>query len=218
MTHHWDEFSKLLAEQSVPRRETLRLVGAALAGAVLTPLGLGTASAGASDPCKAFCNQCPKTRRTACLAACRNCSSDPSNLCGNCGSGYACTDFANDVYNCGACGNDCWPGVNEVGVCFDGECLYACEEGAIRCDGVCTRLDSDPANCGACGNVCPESAPACLSGVCSACPGAMTNCGGYCAWLATDPFNCGACGNVCPSGQCADGECYSGVPIDDGGV
>jgi hypothetical protein len=40
MTHRFDEFSKSLAEKSVSRRGSLRLLGAALAGAILSPLGL----------------------------------------------------------------------------------------------------------------------------------------------------------------------------------
>ena len=39
MTHHWDEFSKSLADDSLPRRQALRWLGAALAGAVLSPFG-----------------------------------------------------------------------------------------------------------------------------------------------------------------------------------
>jgi hypothetical protein len=45
MDHLFDEFSKSLAE-SVPSRESLRRLGAVLAGAVLSPLGVGTAWAG----------------------------------------------------------------------------------------------------------------------------------------------------------------------------
>ena len=61
MDHLFDEFSKSLAE-SVPRRESLRRLGAVFAGAVLSPLAAGTAWAGgkqrpAQDPCKTFC-QC----------------------------------------------------------------------------------------------------------------------------------------------------------------
>ena len=56
MTNRWDDFSKLLAEESSTRRESLRLLGAVLAGAVLSPLGLGTAwacrQAPGGDPCK----------------------------------------------------------------------------------------------------------------------------------------------------------------------
>src|SRR4051794_6236611 len=101
MTHRWDEFSKALAEP-IPRRESLRQLGAVLAGAVLGPLAAGTAWAGvkrpppAKDPCKAFC-KCRNTRQqNACLAACKTCNGDTRRLCGACGNSY-CTDLANDV-------------------------------------------------------------------------------------------------------------------------
>ena len=59
MTNRWDDFSKLLAEELSTRRESLRLLGAALAGAVLSPLGPSIARAArksqAQDPCKAIC-------------------------------------------------------------------------------------------------------------------------------------------------------------------
>ena len=54
MDHLFDEFSKSLAE-SLPRRESLRRLGAVFAGAVLSPLGLQTAWAAGTDPCVAFC-------------------------------------------------------------------------------------------------------------------------------------------------------------------
>lgn len=159
MTNRWDDFSKLLAEESSTRRESLRLLGAALAGAVLSPLALGTArGAGkhrAADPCKTICRCSKKTQQDACLAACRSCTGATSRLCGACGS-YYCADLANDVYNCGACGQVCPPpGPYEYGACVNARCVYQCEYGAVRCNGTCTFLDSDPANCGACGHVCP---------------------------------------------------------------
>jgi hypothetical protein len=233
MTHHWDEFSKSLAEP-LPRRESLRRLGVVLTGAVLSPLGLDTALAGKPDPCKAFCNRCPKSQRSRCLTACSACNSDTRRLCGSCGtyvccasgrtccggyvccgsgrtccSGY-CTDLSDDVLNCGACGFVCDPpGPYEYGACIDGGCTYVCADGAIDCDGNCTFVGSDPNNCGACGNVCPASAPACVSGACSECPVFTTNCGGYCAYLHADPNNCGACGNICPASApvCLDGMC-----------
>ena len=52
-----DEFSKLLAE-SVSRRESLRRIGAVLAGTVLSSLGVGTAWAARPDRCGAFCRWC----------------------------------------------------------------------------------------------------------------------------------------------------------------
>jgi hypothetical protein len=208
MSHQWDEFSKSLAE-SVPRRESLRRLGVVFAGAVLSPVGLGTAWARGADPCKTFCNQCPKSRRPNCLTACRACGNNPSRLCGACWGGWSCPDFANNVSNCGACGNVCWPGPFEDSACFDGECVYACVEGAVRCDGSCTFLAWDPDNCGACGNVCPASAPACSGGFCYECAPPSVNCGGYCALLDTDPHNCGACGFECAGGSvCHDGQCF----------
>src|SRR4029453_999719 len=158
-----------LVEKSVPRRETLRLLGAALAGALLSPLGLGTAWAGGRDPCQTFCRCSGKSRQDACLAACRACNSDTSRLCGSCASGYVCTDLASDLNNCGACGNVCWPGPLEDAACFDGTCVYQCAEGAVRCGGTCTFLEWDPDNCGACGNACPEAAPYCTQGGCGPC-------------------------------------------------
>ncbi len=173
MTDHWDEFSKSLAEESVPRRESLRRLGVVLAGAVFSPLGLESAFARGPDPCKAFCNQCPKSQRSRCLAACNACNRDPSRLCGSCGShvccgsgrtccsGY-CTDLADDILNCGACGNSCEPpGAYEYGACVSGTCEYWCAGGTALCTGTCTPVNWDPDNCGACGNVCGGSTPYC---------------------------------------------------------
>ena len=104
MDHLFDEFSKSLAE-SVPRRESLRRIGFALAGAVLSPLGLSTAFA-AGNPCRTFCKCRNKSQQNACLAACNACNGNTSNLCGSCGS-YVCIDLLNNFDNCGACGRGC---------------------------------------------------------------------------------------------------------------
>jgi len=77
MTHQWDEFTKSLAEKSLPRRQSLRLLGAALASAVFSPLSTAW---GAIDPCKAFCNQCPQSKRSQCLSACRACNGNTFHL------------------------------------------------------------------------------------------------------------------------------------------
>src|SRR3954468_4477996 len=141
MTNRWDEFSKLLAEESSTRRESLRLLGAALAGAVLSPLGLGTArGAGrprAGDPCKTLCRCTNKRQQDACLAACRSCTGATSRLCGSCGTGIICYDLAHDVRNCGACGNTCQPGPYETAACASGGCVYSCVQGFLNCNGTC---------------------------------------------------------------------------------
>lgn len=218
MTHQWDDFSKSLAEDSVPRRESLRLLGAMLAGAVLSPLGFGTALAAGPDPCKAFCRCSDKRQQNDCLAACRACNHDTSRLCGSCGGGYACTDLSNDIFNCGTCNYVCEPpGSYEHGACLGGECVYACVDGAVYCDGVCTPVLSDPNNCGACGNVCGDATPYCEQGLCTGdapCRGGQTRCNGACRDLNNDPTFCGtSCVNAVVCGlyeTCAGGAC---VPV-----
>ena len=226
MTHQWDEFSKSLAENTLPRRQSLRLLGAALAGAFLSPLGLGTASAAGRDPCKSFCRCSNRTQQNQCLAACRACNSDPRRLCGTCGSyaccaagkaccrGY-CTDLASDFDNCGGCGNFCEaPGPYEYGACVDGHCFYTCAEGAVDCGDYCADLDNDFDNCGGCGAPCDDPAPyeegACIEGACiyRCAPGALA-CDGMCTPVYSDPYNCGACGTVCtaPTPYCIQGVC-----------
>jgi len=219
MNNPWDDFSRSLAEGSMPRRKSLRLLGAALAGAVLSPLGMGTAwgakpRALGQDPCKAFCRCSNKQQQNACLAACRACTNPTGRLCGSCGSGFACTDLANDVSNCGGCYNSCQPGPYEEAACVSGACVYSCAEGAANCDGTCTYLDSDPNNCGACGGVCDASGPngtrACVDGRCVyGCASGTIPCNGVCTPVLSDPNNCGACGNVCNGSTpyCSNGAC-----------
>jgi hypothetical protein len=229
MERLFDEFAKSLAA-SVPRRESLRRLGALFAGAALSPLGLSTAWAGGGDPCKAFCRRCSRgSDQYQCLAACRACNKDTSRLCGSCGS-YACcgaaetccagscADLASNFDHCGACGFACEdPDPYEVGACMGGACVYWCADGAIVCNDRCTPVAWDPDNCGACGHVCAEPTPFCSQGECSACYPGLTDCGGYCAYLNEDPANCGACGNVCPPyTSCLGGFCQPNDPPPDG--
>ena len=205
MSHHWDEFSKSLAEP-LPRRESLRRLGLALTATVLVPLGSEFAWAGPrrQDPCQAFCTCRNKRQKDQCLRTCKACSQEVNRLAGSCGDyvccgngqvscGDYCADLALDPYNCGACGHVCAePGPYEQGMCIFGECEYACVDGAVDCNGACTFLEWDPDNCGACGNLCPESAPYCVWGTCSVCPADRAPCGNGC----------------CPSGEiCVDGAC-----------
>jgi hypothetical protein len=177
MTHHWDELSKSLAGESLPRRESLRRLGVVLAGAVLSPFGLQTAFAGRTDPCKAFCKCRNRREQDQCLKACEACGKNTSRLAGTCGGysccgtgqtscGSYCTTLASDVYNCGVCGHVCdQPGPYEYGACIGGNCEYACVDGALRCNGTCTNVGWDANNCGACGYVCGGETPFCSGAV-----------------------------------------------------
>jgi stigma-specific protein Stig1 len=213
-----DEFSKLLAA-SVSRRESLRTIGAVLAGTLFGSWGASTAWAARPDRCGAFCRWCPsKTQRNQCLAACRSVNGNTSRLCGSCGNysvcptGTACcsgtcTSVNSDPNNCGACGNICpaaAPSCNQ-GVCT----ASACAAGLTSCGGVCVDTDEDSQNCGACGNVCPTSAPFCNQGVCAVneCAPGLTSCGGICTNTDFDNANCGACGVVCGPGYSCQGYC-----------
>ena len=215
MNHLFDEFSKSLAEP-LPRRESLRQLGAALAGAVLSPLGLGTAWARGPDPCKTFCTCRNKSQQNACLAACNACNKDTNRIAGKCGTyvccptarcSGVCSDLRSDP-NCGACGNNC----SAIG--------QSC------CGNYCADLAGDFYNCGSCGNVCDQAGPneygVCLSGNCEyPCIEGAAFCNGACTFLDSDPANCGGCSNVCPGSApwCVQGacsECTAGlVPCGD---
>ena len=174
MENLFDEFSKSLAE-SVPRRESLRRLGAVFAGAVLSPLGVGTAWAGRRDPCQAFCKCRTTKQQSQCLAACRACNGNTGRIGGSCGKyvccstaacGGVCSDLLHDP-NCGACGNNC----------------HAL--GETCCGGHCADLATDVSNCGSCGAVCaappPNESVACVSGTCvSDCVAGAVRCNGTC--------------------------------------
>jgi len=216
MTYQWDELSKALADDSLPRRQSLRWLGAALAGSVLGPFGAGTAWAGKQDPCQTFCNRCSnKTQRNQCLAACQACNGNTSRLGGSCGSytccpGAVCNGACSDLRsnpNCGACGNDCR--------------VY----GETCCGNYCADLANDFDNCGRCGAPCDDPGPfeygACVAGACVyECVEGAIDCGdGTCTYLGNDPHNCGACGNVCPATTpiCYEGTCMEKAPVCPGG-
>ncbi len=211
MTHPFDELSKSLADESLPRRESLRRLGLLLTGAVLGPLatGLNAAADGPYpyfrfralsrrapkpvDPCVSFCGRCTKSRQSQCLNACRACGGQTNRLSGSCGS-YTCVDTSRDP-NCGAIGNNC------------------SASGLACCGGTCIDVGNDINNCGGCGVVCGGATPFCIAGTCTAggdeCASGLTKCGSTCIDLSQDANNCGACGNVC-GGQtpyCNQGQC-----------
>jgi hypothetical protein len=204
MNHLFDEFSKSLSE-SVPRRESLRRLGAAFAGAILSPLGLETAWAGKVDPCKAFCQCRNSQQQSQCLDACKKCNGNTGRLVGTCGN-YACCAIAackgvcsnlKADPNCGACGNNCR--------------AY----GETCCGSYCADPKNDVFNCGRCGTACPPPSlnedVACVAGTCVYdCVEGAADCGnGVCTDLMSDPDNCSACGNTCggETPYCGEGVC-----------
>jgi hypothetical protein len=216
MIHPFDEFSKSLVD-SVPRRESLRRLGAIFAGAVLSPLGLESAWAARVDPCRAFCQCRNMKQQNQCLDACRKCNGNTGRIAGSCGS-YACCAIASckgvcsnlkSDPNCGACGNNCR--------------AY----GETCCGNYCADLKNDIFNCGRCGSVCRAPLPGevvdCTSGTCVYdCAEGAVACNGTCAFLDSDPDNCGGCGNVCDESTpfCSDGTCFAcgGGSTNCGGV
>src|SRR5262245_47280016 len=173
MSSDWDELAKALAQDPIPRRQSLRLLGAALAGAILGPLGLRTARANPPDPCRAFCDQCPRSQRPQCLADCRACRQMGGRLCGTCSAydccggpeaccGDYCADLDNDHYNCGDCGHVC---PDTAPCCMGGVCSQLlCPPGLTNCNCSCVDLATDMNNCGSCGDVCRGDY--CANGIC----------------------------------------------------
>src|SRR5690349_8108305 len=126
MLHNFDEFSKTLADESVPRRESLRRLGLVVAGSLFGLLMPGAAKAGPfghaghsgfaskssgngrkgqSDPCQAFCKCSNARKQKQCLAACRACNGETNRITGECGA-YTCVSLSSDPH-CGAINNNC---------------------------------------------------------------------------------------------------------------
>ncbi|POY73104.1 hypothetical protein BMF94_3842, partial [Rhodotorula taiwanensis] len=143
----------------------------------------------------------------------------------NCAAGFtlntvtaSCVNTANDVGNCGTCGNVCsLPGANGH-TCSAGVCqATSCISGYGLYSGSCKNLASDSANCGTLGNVCqfPGGTGICNAGKCTltGCGNGYYSVGGKCQQLnlQTDPLNCGSIGKVCsvPNGVpgCSGGSC-----------
>jgi hypothetical protein len=224
MNHPFDELSKSLADESVPRRESLRRLGLVITGALLGPLAIVHEAAAdgsisrswgpplrrittqrstqrRTDQCLKFC-KCRNTKQQSqCLSACRACEGNTSNIRGRCGT-YTCIDLTSDV-NCGTIGNNCTV------------------SGKTCCGGTCRDVSSDNTNCGACGVVCGGATPFCIAGICTAggsgCGTGLTKCGTSCVNLSTDAANCGACYVACASGStCVNGTCSGEVECGPG--
>jgi hypothetical protein len=148
-----------------------------------------------------------------------------------------CESFAaDDLNNCGACGNRCRSGSQASPICGNGMCGIQCFGTYLDCNNDqydCeSDISSDPNNCGGCNNACPTNAT-CAGGTCSCESGLVCGAtggadggladggsadGGFSPGLCApidDPQNCGTCGNVCQGATpfCSQGTCLAGTVL-----
>ncbi|MEZ4296816.1 MAG: hypothetical protein R3B70_17755 [Polyangiaceae bacterium] len=161
----------------------------------------------------------------ACTVA--TCNAGFANCDGNNGNGCE-INLANNVNNCGGCGNVCnLP--HAVEMCTAGMCgVAACDAGWADCDGNpangCeVNIAADNGNCGACGSVCSvaNGTGTCSMGSCqiASCNAGFANCDGLAVNgceinTNTSVGNCGGCGQICApansTGACSGGTCTVG--------
>lgn len=110
----------------------------------------------ACTPCAATINAAAACKAGACSFACNegfsDCDGNPATGCE--------TRTANDLANCGKCGDACGAANSETAArCEASKCVFTCKKGFSHCgptngSGCDTELATDPANCGACGHSC----------------------------------------------------------------
>lgn len=152
-----------------------------------------------------------------CVGTHADCNSEVSDGCE--------INTADDVNNCGSCGNNCVLN-NATEACQNGQCrVDSCDADYGNCDndpsnGCEQGLASDIQNCGACGNQCsyPNATAVCTAGSCEmgSCLAGFADCDGLASNgcevdTRSDAQNCGGCGNVCDlanaSESCAQSQC-----------
>ncbi|MEZ4410951.1 MAG: hypothetical protein R3A52_31405 [Polyangiales bacterium] len=184
----------------------------------------------ATDPMN--CGMCGRACPTPTNAGSVACA---DGLCGyTCAEGFAdCNGDSRDgceqrtadnVANCGRCGNACPVRANAaVATCAMGRCGFTCDTGFGDCDGdATTGCETDVrtavTHCGACGNACPAHATTHLrgGGVRFTCDAGYADCDGDASNgcevdLNTDVSNCRTCRNACTASggtpSCVAGAC-----------
>jgi hypothetical protein len=162
--------------------------------------------------CRTDTNECYPL---ACESGFGDCTVQSGGLLHNCQ-----TNFNDDTFNCGSCGNKCTAEARTQPACGGGTCYTLCQVGWGDCDsqpadGCETDLTSSQ-NCGKCGNSCPDrphTQANCQAGACP-CEDGWADCNqsdptdGCEAQLFVDPANCGGCGNACGASEsCVNGAC-----------
>lgn len=113
------------------------------------------------------------------------CPQPELGLCGG-----ACTDFASDPMNCGACRR----ASPAAGTCAQGK--PACLPPRTLCGGACVDVRTSLSDCGACGRAVPMGA-SCQAGAIVCTDPLLTACGSTCVDLKHDVQHCGSCTNDC---------------------
>ena len=191
MSTWFDVLSKAVAAGEVTRREALRRVGGAAAGALLASIGVGCATEPTTAPATGS-----SLARRGCKGLSVNCTRDSQCCSGQCVREECCSGSG------GPCNrnNQCCDGV-----CTDGQCQTVCESGLQVCGDQCVDIQTDPENCGDCFVFCGEAT--CVNGQCQ-CEEGLQFCDNFsCVDTQTDVINCGGCGQTCFGGTCVDGQC-----------
>jgi hypothetical protein len=181
----FDVLSKAVAAGEVTRREALRRVGGAAAGALLASLGVGCGTERMSGP---------EMARRGCKGLGVNCRNDSQCCSGLCVKEECCAGPGTSCTRSNQCCSR---------VCTDGQCQ--CESDLQLCGGQCADTQTDPENCGDCFVFCGEGAT-CVSGQCQ-CEEGLQFCQFSCVDTQTDIFNCGGCDQRCRGGTCVNGQC-----------
>jgi hypothetical protein len=182
----FDVLSKAVAAGEVTRREALRRVGGAAAGALLASLGVGCSTERMTGP---------EMARRGCKGLGVNCRTGSQCCSGLCVKEECCVGPGTSCRNNNQCCSR---------VCADGQCQ--CESGLQLCEFQCVDTQTDPNNCGDCFVFCGSAT--CVSGQCQ-CEGGLQFCpnASGCVDTQTDVVNCGGCGQTCFGGTCVNGQC-----------
>lgn len=158
-------------------------------------------SAGSNAAAACSQGQC----KLACQGAYLDCDGKADNGCE--------TNGANDIQNCGTCGNQCPSVATANAVCAAGTCsVSSCSAPFLTCQGGAvtsceTNSSNDLKNCGTCGKTCgavDNGTPACKSSNCAigSCDVGYADCNndvsdGCETGTTANPAHCGSC-DACP--------------------
>jgi hypothetical protein len=223
----FDELAKGLANGTISRRQALRWMGGALAGAEVASLpGVAFAAAGGNTACDAFCHQNFSGRQAGNCTRAGARGTGPCFECttaGGCRPSFtkpSCTGVTGQSYNCSTCKCECPSGQVACGsqccsgTCVNGTCIAECVSNGGSCDadGECCSGNCSNGFCcasgrvglsnGTCAMPCPTG-----SGCVAGCTCDTGSSGNYCGTPGSGT-PCNDDDSECPTGEfCARGHC-----------